>query len=336
MTKLGKIDAETFDRIIAPNLGTPRPDVWLGPTAGIDFGILDIGGQAVVVSTDPVSVLPELGLARAGSLAIDIVLSDVAVSGIDPSHLTFCLTLSSEWETDDVGELCRAIDAYAAAVDVGIVAAHVGRYPGVNSSWVGGATAVGIGEFDDVVRPDGARPGDVIVLSTGPAAEIAGLFATLYGDELDLSPADLAAARERIDDIPAVGDALAAHDAGEISAMHDATEGGIAGAFVEMARGAGVRFCIDPSAVPMGAGVAAVCRAIDVDPWSVTSCGTLVITVASEDAASVVDALERRGTRAAVVGRVETGSGVVADGKPVEAPSSDPSWAAAERLSDDS
>ena len=52
------------------------------------------------------------------------------------------------------------------------------------------------------------------------------------------------------------------------------------------------------------------------------------------DAAEVVEALEARDTPAAVVGRVESGSGVYADGERVQPPDRDPSWAAAERLSE--
>ncbi len=332
MTDLGKIDADRFERVVAPNLGASRDDVALGPTAGIDYGVLAVDGRAVVVATDPLSVLPELGLERAGRLATDIVLTDVAVSGVPPSHLTVSLTLPETFPSADLATLWRGIDAQAREFGVEVVADHAGRYPGVDSSWVGGATAVGVGDPDDLVRPDGARPGDALVVSNGPAAEVAGLFATLYPAELGVPAETVATARERVDDVPAVGDALAAHDAGRVTAMHDATEGGIAGGLVEMADGAGVRFDVETDAVPVANGVEAVCDAVGVDPWHVTSCGTLLIAVAPADATDVVDALERRGTPAGVVGRVDEGAGVYADGEPVQPPPSDPSWEAASRL----
>ena len=334
MTDRGKIDADFFERVIAPNLGATRSDVVLGPTAGIDFGVLDIGGEAVVTATDPLSVLPALGLERAGRLATDIVLTDVAVSGIEPTHLAVSLTLPHSFSNESLAATWRGIDAHATEFGVDVVATHAGRYPGVDSSWIGGATAFGVGDPTDIVRPDGARPGDAVVVSTGPAAEITGLFATLYPEALGL-PADVVAtAQERVDDIPAVADALAAHDAGAVTAMHDATEGGIAGGLVEMAAGADVRFEIVSGAVPTADGVAAVCDAVDVDPWQVTSCGTLLLTVERSDAADVVGALERRGTPAAIVGEVTAGTGVFADGEPVEPPAKDPSWDAAAELAD--
>lgn len=333
--RLGKIDADTFDSVIAPRLGADREDVRVGPTAGVDFGVFEAGGQAIVTATDPLSFLPELGPERAGKLALDIVLADVAVSGVAPTHLTVSLTLPPEFPDDTFEGIWTGIDAHARNLGVAIVSGHTGYYADIESSWVGGATAFGVGDFESVVRPDGATPGDALVVSTGPAAEVAGLFATLYPEALGLDPETVATAQERVDDIAAVEDALAAHDAGSVTAMHDATEGGVAGGLVEMADGADVRFDIDGDAVPMGDGVAAVCDAADVDPWHVTSCGTLLMAVDSADAADVVAALERRGTTAAVVGEVTGGSGVYVDGDRVSAPDVDPSWAAARRLADD-
>ena len=332
MTDHGKIDAALFDRVIAPNLGAAREDVTIGPTPGIDFGALDLGSQTLVGATDPLSVLPELGLERAGRLAIDIVLADVAVSGIEPSHLTLALTLPETFTADELAETWKGIGAHAATFDVAILDVHIGRYPSVNSSWIGSGTAFGLGDQADIVRPDGAQPGDAIVISTGPAAEVAGLFATLYPESLGLDPETVALAQERVDDIFAVGDALAAHDAGRITAMHDATEGGIAGGLVEMATGAGVRFDIEREAVPVADGVTAVCDAIDVDPWHVTSCGSLLMTAPRADADAVVSALAEHDTTAAIVGTVGDGDGVYVDGARVEPPDRDPSWAAAERL----
>lgn len=333
MSDLGKIDGETFDSVIYPNLGARRDDVAVGPRHGVDFGVLDIGEQAVVVATDPISVLPELGWARAGRLALEIVLTDVAVSGVAPTHLAVNLTLPPSWSDEDLEAMWTGLSSHADRLGVSIVSGHTARYPGIDSSWVGGATVLGVGTHDDIVRPDGARPGDDIVVTTGPAAEITGLLATLYPEQLGLPPETVATAQERVEDISAVADARAAFDAGGVTAMHDATEGGVAGGLVEMAGGAGVRFDIDADAMPLAPGVAAVCEAVDVDPWTVTSAGTLLMTVRSGGAAAVAEAIRTSGTPAAVVGTVTDGDGVFVDGNRLSAPDSDPSWAVFERFS---
>ena len=209
-----------------------------------------------------------------------------------------------------------------------VAAGHTARYAGIDYSWVGGATAIGVGDRDDLVRPDGARLGDALVVATGPGAEVSGLFATLFGDRLDLAADELAVARDRLDDTGAVRDARTAVEAGRVTAMHDATEGGLQGALCEMAGGAGVRFEVDRAAVPLAEGVREACAAIGVDPWQVTSAGTLVLSVAADDADAVAAALCDRGTPAAVVGSVRDGEGVYVDGERVVPPEVDPSWAA--------
>ena len=332
--RLGKVDAETFERLIAPRLGADRDDVTLGPQAGIDFGVFEAGGRAVVTATDPLSFLPALGHERAGRLALDIVLTDVAVSGVPPSHVTISLTLPQSFGEETFAGVWRGIDAHARDLGVAVVSGHTGYYPGVGSSWVGAATAIGVGDPDDVVRPDGARPGDALVVSTGPGAEVTGLFATLFPDELGLPVETVATAQERVDDIAGVADALAAHGAGRVTAMHDATEGGVVGGLAEMADGAGVRVDLDTAATPVGDGVEQVCDAVGVDPWRVTSCGTLLTAVDADDATAVVDALRDRGTPAAVAGRVREGSGLYVDGEATAPPEVDESWAAFRRLSE--
>lgn len=334
MPELGKVDREFFDSVIYPNLGADREDVAVGPRHGVDFGVLDVGGQALVLATDPISILPQLGFERAGRLALDVVLADVAVSGIPPSHLSISLALPSGMSDEELASMWRGVSDRAHELGVSIVAGHTARYAGVHYSWVGGATALGVGRHEDVIRPDGAKPGDSVVVTTGPGAEMAGLFASLFADQLDLSESELRTARERLDDFGVVCDASTAVNAGSITAMHDATEGGVHGALVEMSRGAGVRFDVDAESVPVAPGVQAVCDAIDVDPWQVTSTGTLVLTVDSDDAIAVVRALGRRGTRAAIVGEVSGGEGVFVDDERISAPDSDPSWEAFARLAD--
>ena len=328
MSELGKVDRSFFESVIRPHLGAEREDVALGPTHGVDFGVLDVGGRALVTATDPVSILPDLGFERAGRLAVDIVLADVAVSGIAPTHIAVSLSLPPEMTDEELAATWRGMAGHCEDLGVSVVTGHTARYSGIDYSWVGGATGFGVGSFEELVRPDGARPGDALVVSTGPGAEVTGLFSTLFGDRLDLPGSTLAAARERLEDIEAVRDARAVFEAGEVTAMHDATEGGVVGGLNEMAAGAGVRIDVDRAAMPLADGVEAVCAAVDVDPWRATSCGTLLVTVEPDDAGAVVAALESRGTPAAVVGRVADGEGVYVDGEPVEPPEADPSWAA--------
>ncbi|HSG27443.1 MAG TPA: hypothetical protein VLA34_03110, partial [Candidatus Krumholzibacterium sp.] len=67
---IGKISPEVFEELIYPRLGRKRDSVIVGPCSGVDVGVVEIGGQAVAVTTDPVFIVPEYGWERAAWFAI--------------------------------------------------------------------------------------------------------------------------------------------------------------------------------------------------------------------------------------------------------------------------
>ncbi|RDI72570.1 AIR synthase family protein [Halopelagius longus] len=332
MTDLGKVDRAFFDEYIYPNLGADRDDVAIGPTHGVDFGLLELGEYAVSIATDPVSLLPGLGFDRAGRFALDFVLADVAVSGLAPSHLAISFTLPPEMSDEEFAAVWRSMHEEAEELGVSVVTGHTARYAGCSFPWVGGATALGVGDPSDVVRPDGARVGDDVLVTKGPAVEATGLLTNLYPDQFDLPAETLEAAQSRLDEAECVRDAMTASAAGEVHAMHDATECGVFGALNEVADGACVRFDVSLEEVPVRPGVRETCEYLGIDPWAATTGGTLVLTVAPEDTDAIVSALEAEGTPVGVAGRVSEGSGVYADGERIDHPDVDPSWEAYDEL----
>jgi hydrogenase expression/formation protein HypE len=327
MPDYGKIDAAFFEEHIYPHLGASREEVRLGPTPGVDFGIIDTNDASLVVATDPISILPSLGFERAAHFALDIVLADVAVSGLSPQFLSISFTLPPEMTDEEFATVWQAIDREATDLGVSVVTGHTARYEGCGFPWVGGATAFALGDPDDIVRPDGTQPGDHVIVTTGPAVEAVGLLTTLFGDQMDLPAETLTTARERLAETETVRDAITAAAAGPVTAMHDATECGVQGALTELAESAGVRLDIDSEAVPMKPSIREVCDYLDMDPWHATSSGTLLVTVRPEGVETVLEALEESGTTAAVIGTASEGSGTYIDGEHVEHPVVDPSWA---------
>ncbi|WP_435344376.1 AIR synthase-related protein [Haloarchaeobius sp. HRN-SO-5] len=333
MTERGKIDRTFFDDVVYPNLGAERDDVALGPHHGVDFGVLDVGGRAVVTATDPVSILPDLGWERAARFALGVVLADVAVSSIPPSHLAISFSLPPEMSDEAFATVWTTMADDLEDLGTSVLAGHTARYAGCTFPWVGGATVLGVGDHADVVRPDGARPGDHLLVTHGPAVEATALFAALFPDAIDLPDDLLARQAERLPGTEHVRDALVAGAAGPVTAMHDATECGLRGALVELARGAGVRLDVDSTATPVSDEAAAICDALDMDPWAATTSGSLLVTVRPDGVEAVVEALERRGTPVADAGLVREGEGVYVDGERVRHPEEDPAWRVWETLS---
>jgi len=332
MARTGKISRESFREHIAPQLGADRAETALGPTHGVDFGVLNIGGQALAVATDPVSILSGLGFERAGRFAVRIVLADVAVSGLDPSHLAIGVTLPPDMTDDDFAAVWGAIHDECADLGVDIVTGHTARYAGCSFPWVGAATAMAVGDHDAIIRPDGARVGDDLLITTGPAVEAAALFASLFPDVIDCDDDRLARVAAMLDELGVVRDTRAIAGIDGVAAMHDITEGGLLGACHEMAAGADVRFRVDTDRVQIDDDVAAICSTLEMDPWRATSSGSLLLAVDPDATDDVLATLHDRGTTAAAIGRVESGTGVAVDGEPTEPPAGDSSWPVYEEL----
>jgi len=331
----GKASGAFFDEHIADRTGADRADVRLGPTYGADFGAVDVSDRVVALATDPVFVLRELGLERAAWFAFHICVSDVALSGLPPAHLAVDLNLPPGTSTETFDRLWDVFDREARDLGASLTTGHTGTYEGCAFPTVGGATALAVGDPDDLVVPTGASPGDRVVVTKGPAVETTGFLGVLFGDDLPIGGDEAAAARERFADASPVRDALTMAAAGDVTAMHDATERGLANGFHELAAASQVGLAVDRDAVPVLPGVDAVCEHFGMDPWTASSEGTVIAAVDPGSVDGVLAALADEEIPAAEVGVVEAGGGVTVDGDPLPEPTADPLWPAYQRARDE-
>jgi hydrogenase expression/formation protein HypE len=225
------------------------------------------------------------------------------------------------------------------------VTGHTGRYAGCTWPMVGGATCLALGPEDSYITPTMARADDRVVITKGAAIEATALLAMSFPDRLrSLVGTDtLAAAQQLVESMTVVPEARVAaafgvRDAG-VTAMHDATEGGVLGGLYEVAEASGVGLRINQSAIPILPEVAAVCAAAGIDPYFSISEGTLVATVRPQHAEGLLTALAKANILAADVGEVLPAGAartmLNADGRevPLTPPRLDPYWEAFARWS---
>jgi len=332
MTDFGPVDRAFFEGAGAPSLGADRDDVLFGPAPGVDFGAVRVADSVVAMATDPVVLVPSLGLERAAWFAVHALLADVAVSGIPPAHLSIDLNLPPATTDEAFATVWETVDREATDLGVSITTGHTGRYAGCQYPTVGGGTAIAVGDPDDLVRPDGARVGDRVLVTKGPAIGATALLSIRFEDHLRgaISEEAVAAATDRFWDQSPVRDALTAAAAGPVTAMHTATEGGVFGGLADLGRAAGVGVAIQRDRVPVQPGVAAACDFFGIDPWISSSEGTLLLSVDPSGVEHVLAALAAEGVPAADVGEVVAGAGLTVDGDDVAPPDHDPFWAALE------
>jgi hydrogenase maturation factor len=305
--KIGKIDPVAFRSLVEGRFGRRDRSVLVPPQAGVDAGVVDLGGgRVLVVAEDPIFTMPRLPLETFGRFTVHIGASDVAVLGVKPRYMTYTLLLPPETGHDDIGRLVEAIHESARELGIAIVGGHTGFYPGFVAPTIGGITVFGLARKGEYVTPAGARPGDKILLTKGPAIETAGLLAVLREEELLARyPAALVErAKGLTRAITVVDDALTAMAAGGVTAMHDATEGGVAGGLYEIAAASGVGMTVDEGLFVYPDEVRMVCEAFAIDPVRAIAEGSLLVTVRPGRSAGVIARLKRKRIAASVVGEV--------------------------------
>lgn len=87
-----------------------------------------------------------------------------------------------------------------------------------------------------------------------------------------------------------------------VRAMHDLSQGGVFGALWELAEGSGCGLCVDLKKIPIRQETVEVCEVCGVNPYEMRSAGSLLMV--TEDGEGLVEALERAGIPAAVIGRM--------------------------------
>ena len=341
---LGKLSPEVFARDIAPHLGAARPEVAVGPRAGHDAAIVRIGaGRVMAVTTDPLSVIPALGLERSARLACHLVASDLWTTGIPPAYASVDFNLHPSFDDASFARYWRAMSDAWAELGVAVVTGHTGRHEGCSENIIGAATLIGVGDEGRYLTPGMAKPGDRVIVTKGCAIETAAIAAWLCPERLRerLEPEAFEQLRALERQVSVVADCRAALRAGVhergVRALHDATEGGVLGGLVELAKACGHDVRVDRSRLPLQPAVATACEVLGVDPYWSLSEGTLIACVAPEHAANVLKELAEEKIAAADVGEIMSGHGKLWVAEPdgrvstFDAPQPDPYWPAYDR-----
>ncbi len=276
----------------------------LGPGIGRDCAVIDFDGdQLLVAKSDPITFATD----EIGWYAVQINANDLATTGATPRWFLATLLLPQMIESAEIDHIFDQLRA--ACVDVGatIVGGHTEVTTDLTRPIVVG-TLLGTVARDRLITPEGARPGDAIILTKRLAVEATSIMAREKTEELSRAFDEpfLLRCRHFLHDpgISVWRDAQIARQVGQVHAMHDPTEGGVATALNEMAIAARVDLQIRLEAVPIYPETQALCDYFGLDPWGVIASGSLLLAVEEAEADRVVEALLGNQIETTVIGRV--------------------------------
>jgi len=295
----GKIPIDILKEVVFKNLGATRKEVALGPAPGVDGAVIEVCGKSLIVSMDPITGAVE----RIGYLAVNVNANDVATFGVEPIFLFSCLLLPQGADRKMVDAISSQMSQAAKDLGMAIVGGHCETTPQLAHPIVVGC-AMGITEKGKYVTASGAKPKDKLILTKTAGIEGTAILAWDREDELRkiLNPPQLKNAKEFYSKISVVKDALNACRIGGVHAMHDPTEGGIAGGIHEMADAANLGVEVLQEKIVVEAETAKICDHFKLDPLQLISSGALLVAADPVFANKIVENLEHKNIQATIIG----------------------------------
>ena len=270
-----------------------------------DGAVIPIGDKNVVFTTDSHVVRPLFFPGGdIGRIAICGTVNDLAVMGGRPLALSCGMIIEEGFDVIDLERIVRSMDealtesgAHLVTGDTKVMERGALDKIAINTA--------GIGIAEKVVRDNGFRPGDRIIV-TGTLGDH-GLAVLTHREGFELGE------QIRSDVAPVWGLVELALAAGDIHAMKDPTRGGFAHAVNDMARKSRAGVIVEEDALPIRRSVRSASEMLGIDPLEVANEGKIVMAVAPGDADAVLSALRshRYGREAAIVGEVVEGDRVI-------------------------
>lgn len=295
----GKIPVNLLEKVVFKNLGVKRKEVIVGPSAGFDGTVIDVGNKSIIASMDPITG----ALERIGWLALNINANDVATFGVEPAFFFSCILLPEKADEKMLETICTQMDAAAKNLGMAIAGGHCEVTPELTHPIVVGC-AMGVTERGNYVTAGNAKAGDKVILTKSAGIEGTAILASDMEKELRraVDEKTLTRAKEFFEKISVVKDAVTAFKTGAVHAMHDPTEGGVAGGIHEMADASKLGFKIYEEKIPVAKETLQICRVFDIDPLCLIASGSLLIAAERDSTDIVLQNLERNGIAASVIG----------------------------------
>lgn len=334
---IGKIEEEFLEAFIASRCGEKRPEVLVKPGFGLDVSLVALPeNQVMALTSDPLSLIPSLGLQESAWLSVQLMANDMATTGFAPQYGQFVLNLPAEFSREDFKTYWEHIHSFCRKMGMAITGGHTGFVPEQHSTIAGGGTFISILPGDQALTADKAQAGDVLLVTKTAAISSAAILAMSFPETTQnrVGRELYQKACSAFYETSSLRDGLVAKGtATDVTAMHDVTEGGLLGAIYELATAARCGVHLDKSKLPVGPAQAAVCNVFDLDPLQCIGAGSMIIACKKEKAASVANRLLSAGIPCSLVGELTHASeGMVLkendQAKALVYQKKDPYWAA--------
>ncbi|MFP3347052.1 MAG: AIR synthase family protein [Sulfolobaceae archaeon] len=265
--RFGKIPINTFLNKI------PHEDCVVCPSIGEDDAYVDVEGKYLVIHSDPIT---EAGK-NAGFLSVVVACNDVNMKGVRCRWVTTVLLLKSEDSLDNVIE---GINEACKLLGCSVVGGHTEVTQGVDKDIV---VTTAFSFSDKIMKLSDAKEGDYVLVFGTAGREGTWILANEFEEELlkkGVRAEVIKRSKEYKYKISVQDIALKVKD--YAIAMHDATEGGVYQALLEVAKASNLTLEVK-SEIPVSEETAEIARALNINPYQLISSGCFITVAKSSD-----------------------------------------------------
>lgn len=311
--KLGKIAEAELEGFILENCGHTRKEVSTKPGFGVDVSLVDLPDNLALISTsDPLSLIPTLGLEESAWLSVHLMANDMATTGFAPQYAQMVLNLPASLSREDFKIYWNYIHQFCKEIGVAITGGHTGFIEGQNSTISGGGTFFSIAPKKEIILSNGARENDVILVTKTCALSSSALLSMSFPETIKnkLGQQTYEEGCEMFWQTSSLKDGLTAagteNTFPEIHAMHDVTEGGVLGAIYEMVKASGKGALIYDEALPVGSWQKEVCELFKLDYREIIGAGSMIISCQKGKEELVISRLNAKNIACTAVGEIKS------------------------------
>ena len=305
----GKVSAKVFKEDLLGACGAERKEVIHGPQFGVDTAIIDLkNGQALAISSDPLSLIPSLGMEVSAWLSVQLLVNDMVTTGFAPQYAQFVLNLPPSLSRVQFKEYWGHIHQLCNKLNIAITGGHTGQIPGQESTIAGGGTMFLQAPKEAILSSNRAQPGDSIIVTKEAAISSTSILAMAFPDTVKSKAGK--GVQEKVAEnfwkTSVLDEGLIASKTlkpnVELHAMHDVTEGGILGAINEMAIASDCGFMVTVDELPISDNTRQIAAIFEIDPFFSVGAGSMIMSVTKEEEESLIEALAIEGIPATAVG----------------------------------
>lgn len=299
---VGKLPGTLLAHLLSAN-SIEDPDVLVGPGVGRDAAVLRIGGQIVVVKSDPIT----FASTDATAYLVDVNANDLACLGATPRWMLVTALFAEGTTIGDVEAQFHQLITVCARRNISLVGGHTEVTPGIDRTILSG-TLIGEATPTSYLAPGGASPGDVLIVTRGVAIEGSALIAREADSELArlIGREAVGRAANLLSEpgISIINDAGVLGSFPGITALHDPTEGGLGTAVRELAIASGCGARIVREKIPVLAETRLIADALGLDPLGMLASGCLLASADPSEARNLVAEARASRVPAAIIGEL--------------------------------